>query len=136
MTANDDQCHLILSSPEEDAAIQIEESRIQCSKVKKLLGIHIDYKLTHVDTISEKAHRKLTALSRITNYMELPKRRNLINAFFNAQFHYCPIIWMFHSRSLNNKINRHHERCLRIIYNDKYSNLEKLLNKDNSVSLH
>ena len=64
--------------------------------------------------------------------MELPKRRTLINAFFN----YCPIIWMFHCRYLNNKINRLHERCLRMIYNDKISNFEELLNKDNSVCIH
>ena len=43
---------------------------------------------------------------------------------------------MFHSRSLNNKINRLHERCLRIIYNDKHSNFNVLLEKDNSVSIH
>ena len=43
---------------------------------------------------------------------------------------------MFHIRSLNNKINRLHERCLRIIYNDKHSNFEELLVKDNSVSIH
>ena len=43
---------------------------------------------------------------------------------------------MFHNRSLNNKINRLHERCLRIIYNDKHSNFEELLVKDNSVSIH
>ena len=36
MIANDDKCHLILSSSEEDAAIQIEESRMKCLKVKKL----------------------------------------------------------------------------------------------------
>ena len=68
--------------------------------------------------------------------MELPKRRILMNAFFKAQFNYCPIIWMFHSRSLINKINRLHERCLRIIYKDRHSNFEKLRNKDNSVSIH
>ena len=87
MKANDDKYHLILSSSEEDAAIQREESRIKCSKVKELLGIHIDYKLkldTHVDTICKRTHRKLIALSRITNYMELPKRRILMNAFFKA----------------------------------------------------
>ena len=136
---NDDKCHLILSSLEEDAAMQIKESRIKCSKVKKLLGIHIDYKLkfdTHVDTILRKAHRKLTALSRITNYIELPKRCILMNASFKIQFNYCSIIWMFRSRSLNNKINRLHERCLGIVYNNKHSNFEKLLNKDNFVSLH
>ena len=139
MKANDDKCHLLLSSPDDSSLIQIENSTIKCSKVKKLLGVHIDYKLKfdiHVETICKKAHRKLSALSRITNYMELPKRRILMNAFFKAQFNYCPIIWMFHSRCLNNKINRLHERCLRMIYNDKISNFEELLNKDNSVSIH
>ena len=42
MIAINDRFHLILSSPDEDAAIQTEESSIKCSKVKKLLGIHID----------------------------------------------------------------------------------------------
>ena len=115
MIVNDDKCHLILSSPEEHAAIQLKESGIKCSKVKKLLGIHINYNLkfdTHADTICKNAHRKLTALSGITNYIELAKRRILMNAFFKAQFNYYPIIWMFHSRSLNNKINRLHVRCL------------------------
>ena len=39
-------------------------------------------------------------------------------------------------RCLNNKINRLRKRCLRMIYNDKISNFEELLNKDNSVSIH
>ena len=114
MKANDDKCHL-------------------------LLIIHIDYKLKfdiHVETICKKAHRKLSALSGITNYMELPKRHILMNASLKAQFNYCPIVWMFDSRCLNNNINRLHERCLRIIYNDKIWNFEELLNKDNSVSIH
>ena len=59
--------------------------------------------------------------------MELPKRRILMNAFFKAQFNYCPVIWMFHSRALNNKKIRLHEGCLRIIYNDKLSKFEELL---------
>ena len=66
--------------------------------------------------------------------MELPKKRILMNAFFKAQFNYCPSIWMFHT--LNNKINSLHERCLRIIYNDKVSRFEELLHKDNSVSIY
>ena len=139
MKASDDKCHLLLSSPDDTSIIQIENSTIKCSKVKKLLRIQIDYKLkfdVHVETICKKAHRTLSALSRIINYMELPKRRILMNAFFKAQFNYCPIIWMFHSRCLNNKINRLHERYLRMIYNDKISNFEELLNKDNSVSIH
>ena len=77
----------------------------------------------------------MNALTRLTTYMELGKRRMLMNAFFNSQFNYCPVIWMCHSRALNNKINRLHEQCLRIIYNDKTSTYKELLEKDNPVSI-
>ena len=43
---------------------------------------------------------------------------------------------MFHSRTLNNKTNRLHERCLCIIYNDNTSSFTDLLEKENSVSVH
>ena len=59
-----------------------------------------------------------------------------MNAFFNSQFNYCPLIWMCHSHENNNKINRLHERCLRIICNDKRSSFNALLEKDGSVSIH
>ena len=42
---------------------------------------------------------------------------------------------MCHSRKNNNKINRLHERCLRIIHNDKRSSFNALLEKDVSVSI-
>ena len=28
-----------------------------------------------------------------------------MNSFFTSQFNYCPLVWMFHSRTMNNKIN-------------------------------
>ena len=40
------------------------------------------------------------------------------------------------NRSLNTKIIRLHEPCLRIVYNDKKSNFNELLVKDGSVSTH
>ena len=68
--------------------------------------------------------------------MNITKRKILINAFFNAQFSYCLLTWMFHTRKLNNKINKLHERCLRIVYNNNTSTYEELLETDNSVSVH
>ena len=68
--------------------------------------------------------------------MVLEKRKLIMNAFFTSQFSYCPLIWMCHSRANNRKINMLHERCLRIIYNDKQSSFTELLNKDSSVSIH
>ena len=138
MKVNHNKCYL-LSSAQDERNIQIANTTIKCSKSKKLLGIVLDNKLKfdkHVENICQKASKKLNALARVTNHMELPKRRILMNAFFKAQFNYCPAVWMFHNRSLNNKINRLHERCLRIIYNDKHSNFEELLVKDSSVSMH
>ena len=41
-----------------------------------------------------------------------------------------------HSRANNGKINRLHERCLRIVYSDKPLSFETLLEKDGSVSVH
>ena len=67
--------------------------------------------------------------------MDLSKRRILLNAFFISQFSYCPLVWMFHGRGKNNKVNRIHERGLPIIYNDKKSTFYELLEKDGSVSI-
>ena len=36
---------------------------------------------------------------------------------------------------MNNKINRLHEKCLRIVYSDKTSSFEELLEKDGSRNL-
>ena len=69
-------------------------------------------------------------------YMGIAKKRILINAFFTSQFSYCPLVWMCHKRANNNKINRVHERCLQIVYNDKQSSLNELVEKDGSVSIH
>ena len=37
---------------------------------------------------------------------------------------------------MNNKINRLHESCLRVTYNDKVSSFVNLLAKDGSVTIH
>ena len=45
-------------------------------------------------------------------------------------------IWMFHSRTAHNKINKLHERALRVVYKDRSSTFEQLLEKDGSFSIH
>ena len=39
-------------------------------------------------------------------------------------------------KTIGNKPNRFHERCLRTIYNDKQSSFNELLEKDGSASIH
>ena len=43
---------------------------------------------------------------------------------------------MFYSRKLNHRINKIHERALRIVYNDHQCIFEELLERDNSFTIH
>ena len=45
-------------------------------------------------------------------------------------------MWRNHSRSLNNEINKLHERTIKLVYSDRTSTLQELLNKDDSVTVH
>ena len=78
--------------------------------------------------------QKIHVLPRIASYMSLNKRRLLMKTFVESQFNYCPLIWMFHSRHLKNKINNVHEKALRIVYSDYESTFQELL--DASFSVH
>ena len=138
MKANKDKCHFLLSNKER-VTMKIGEPEIKSSNCKKLLGIKIDKKLTfneHLNYIIDKASREIDALSRVAPNMNKSKKCILMNLLFWSQFSYGPLVGMFHSRTLNNKLNRLHERYLRIVYNDKKSTCKYLLVRDRSVSVH
>ena len=68
--------------------------------------------------------------------MEKPQLELTMTTFIMSHFSYCPLVWMFRNSASNNKINKIHERALRIIQKDCTSNFQELLNKSNSVSVH
>ena len=59
-----------------------------------------------------------------------------MNAYFMSQFGYCPLVWMNHSRTLNNRINGLHKRALSLVCNDFSSSFSELLGKDKSATIH
>ena len=114
----------------------VENEEINDSTHERLLGVKIGSKLsfnTHIDDICKKASLKLNALSRITPHLDFKKKKLLINSLSISLF---KLIWMCHNRTKNNTINKLHERCLRLLYNDKKSSFHDLLEKDGSVSIH
>ena len=138
MKINPDKFHLLLSNTK-DVKINICNETISSSSKEKLLGVTIDNNLSfeqHVEDLCKKANQKINALARIAYYMNLEQRKLILNSFITSHFSYCPLVWMFHSRKLNNKINSLHERALRIIYQDYRSSFSELLNKDNSRTVH
>ena len=59
-----------------------------------------------------------------------------MKAFISFLFSYCPVIWMNHFRTLDNKIKRIQERSLRVVRNDKKATFKELLDKAKAVSIH
>lgn len=138
MKANSEKSHLLLSTEKEHQA-NINENIITNTQNEKLLGVIIDSKLRfnqHVNQLCIKASQKLNALARMSLYMTFLQRRNIMKSFILSQFSHCPLIWMFCSRNLNSRINRVHERALRLVYKDYNSSFSSLLEKDSSVSIH
>ena len=104
----------------------------------KHLGVEIDSNLLNKQKNKQKkqANRKLSALTKVVKFMNLQQRRTLMEAFVVSQFNYCPLLWMFHSGTLNNRINNHYERALRIVYKDDDSSFKELLVNDGSCTIH
>ena len=92
------KCQLI-TNKQSRMNLKLGNTNIESSLYEKLLGVKVDNKLNfngHDDEIIKKATGKVSALSRIFRFMNLTKRRLLMNSFFTSQFNYCPLIWMCH----------------------------------------
>ena len=97
---------------------------------EKLLRILIDCDISfdkHIKSFSRKVGQKLNVLARRSNCLTHDQKCLLLNSIIKSHFSYCPLIWMFCSRSLNNLINRIRERALRLIHNDHVSTFQDIL---------
>ena len=116
------KCHFLVSANKE-VSLHVNTFKTKNDDCEKLLGVKFDSKLRfdqHVTDLCRKASRKIHALARVTPFMNLSKRRLLMNSFLKTPFNYCLLIRMCHSRENNKKINRLHERCPRTIYNHRH----------------
>ena len=117
----------------------LDDAFLESEDIVKLLGILIDKELTfedHVQSLLQKANRKLHALMRVSKYMSQEKLRVLLKTFIESQFNCSPLVWMCHSRKMQNRINKLHERALRVVYKDKNLTFEQLLEKDQGYTIH
>ena len=104
-----------------------------------MLSLDIDRNLNfneYVSSLCRKVGNKLSVLARLSNFMSFKQRRILLKNFIESQFGYCPLIWMFHSRRVNNKINHLNKRSFRIVYKYSYSSYVDLLAKGKSFTVH
>ena len=134
MKLNTDKGHLLISdNKNEQMWAKLDRDIFWESNNVKLLGITLDNNLKvdkHVSNICSKANKKLSTLTRVAKFLPFKKSRILFKAFTESQFKYCPLVWMYHGRQIDDKINKLHERALRIVYNDTFTSFEEFLVKD------
>ena len=101
MKLNEGNCHLLaLGTIQSNIKINIGEAIVEERSEEKPLGVILDKKINFKSHISS---QKLHTLARVSTFMNPGKLRLLMNSFINAQFSYCPLVWMLHDRYLNAK---------------------------------
>ena len=139
MKLNQSKCHFLTSGSTEHLWVKVGNEMIWESQAEKLLGLTVDKNLNfnlHLKTLCKKANQKVSALARIVRILPFQKRRLILKTFIESQFSYCPLVWMFCSRKMNNKMNHLQERALRLVYQDYTASFDELLKKDNSLRFH
>ena len=140
MVENVNKCQFNNQSKKQIIVSQDWEWSSRNRETAKALGITFLIITWHLKPMSDNfvkiANQKVGALNRLSPFLSTTKKLLLMNAFFKCQFSYYPLIWMFQSRHLENKINRLQERCLRIVYTDIYSTFEDLLVFDGGIKFH
>ena len=97
-----------------------------------VLGVNIDDMLnfnSHVSNVCNKASRQLNVLQRLKGSLDYASRLSIYKSFIMSNFNYCPVVWMFTSKSSLSKLEDIQRRALRFVLDDYTSDYHELLNK-------
>ena len=115
-----------------------EKTKISLTLKHEVLAITIDSNPIFFQSIKQLCKQvgsKRSALTRVIPYF-YEKKSLLYNSFFKGQLSYCPLIWTFFSRRLNNLINKFEERALKRFCNDYNSSFNELFGMTNKNTIH
>ena len=117
--------------------IKIGNAELKESYSGKLLGITFDKKLSfrkHIEDLCKTANQRIHALARVSYFVDPAKIETLMNTFIKSQFNYYLLVWMFHDRGSNSKINQIQERALKLVCRDNGRELE--VEREKNLSSH
>ena len=119
MVLNAEKSHFMCIGQKIDDAETLNLSNfvIKNSKEVEILGITLNRNMNfhvHIKNICREAGQKLSALLRISPYLDQRKKVLLYKSMIKSQFNYCPLVCMFCSRQSSNLINKVHKRGLRL----------------------
>ena len=110
LIGNAGKCRFLVSSSEK-ISVKANNYKIENSNSEKVLFVKFSNRLTfyeHVSDLCIKSSPRIYVQVRVTPFMNIFKRCILLDSFLKAQFNYCPLIRMFHSRENDDIINRLH----------------------------
>ena len=126
-------------SPKCNISLFIDGNIIDSSENVKLLGVLIDDKLCfypHLLNLTSQANNKIKALMRMRGYLSQSKRDIIFNTFIMSLFNYCPLVWMFCSKTAHALINKTHYRALKARFSNFTDSFQELLARSNSTTIH
>ena len=122
MQANPNKFHYILfnrNNSNEINSICVRNMILESKSDVKLLGVHIDSKLSfdlHVSEICKRAGRKLNVLGRLSKTLDVKAKFMLFNSFVLSDFNFCPVVWHYCNITNLRKLENIQKRALRLVF--------------------
>ena len=104
------------------------------SDTMNVLGIDIDDRLTfdgYISNMCIEARRQLNVLQRLKGSLDQDSHMAIYNSFIMYNFNYCPLIWMFTSKTSLSKLENIQKRALWFVLDDYQSGYTDLLQNIN-----
>ena len=133
MKANSDKFQFIIQGNTGSNTLKIGDITIKSASYVTLLGITIDSKFNfkeHINNIVKKAYYKLYALRSLRKFLTLGKAKVLACSMIESQFAYCPLIWMFCSKTNMQRVEKVQHKSLQVVYNNYMATYDELLALD------
>ena len=124
MILNPGKCHFmsIGKDTRDEDVFYYDNLTLKNSNEEEILGVIIDRKLTfhqHIKKMCRKAGQKLSALLRLSPYLDTNKRKTIYTTMVKSHLNYCPLVWIFFPRRSTNLINNVLiDKVFCITYND------------------
>ena len=118
------------SSLEADLGLVINDTQVNSTDSITTMGVIVDNKLNfndHIYTLCAKAGKQLNALQRLSKSLDKYSKLAIYKSFIMSNFNFCPVVWMFTSKSSLNRLDDIQRRALRFVLCDYDSCYENLL---------
>ena len=118
------------STPEAELGLVINDIQVNSTDSITILGVIVDNKLNlndHIYTLCAKPDKQLNALQRLSKSLDKDSKLAIYKSFIMSNFYFCPVVWIFTSKSSLNKLEDFQRRALRFVLCDNDSCYENLL---------